>query len=57
MRLDFLRMLPAPLLDNAQRGIIAAHHARAINALDSADEAEAEAIRIVEEEVLPPWLI
>lgn len=56
LRLDLLRRLPLPDLDCRQQNELMQHHERSIAAYDAADAAEAEAIRIIEEEVLPAWL-
>jgi hypothetical protein len=56
MRLDLLKELPFPELDVARRARIEGHVGASIRARALADESEVEAIRIVEEEVLPAWL-
>lgn len=56
MRLDLVARIPAPELDSSRMSTINRHVGAAINARQAADAAEAEAIRIVEEEVLPVWL-
>jgi hypothetical protein len=56
MRPDLLRTLPFPEVDRATVQLVASHLNAAMAARDDANRAEAEAIRIVEEEVLPAWL-
>jgi hypothetical protein len=56
MRLDLLRRLPYPQLDPLEKRRVEDHIAASVQARDSADQAESEAIRIVEQEVLPSWL-
>jgi hypothetical protein len=56
MRLDLLLSLPFPELTAAQRAAIGQHVEACENARATASAAEAEAVRIVEEEVLPAWL-
>ncbi len=56
MRPDLLRALPFPEVDSATAGRVAAHLHEAMRARDAAERAEAEAIRLVETEVIPAWL-
>lgn len=56
LRIDLIRELPLPDLDPIRGGSLDAAHARSAAAYDAAIEAETEAIRIIEEEVLPAWL-
>jgi type I restriction enzyme S subunit len=56
MRTDLLARLPFPSLDTDSQRAVRSHVANALLAKDAADAAEAEAARIVEEEVLPQWL-
>jgi hypothetical protein len=56
MRLDLLRALPIPDLPPKQRTGVDHHIREALVARTAADTAESEAIRIIEEEVMPAWL-
>ena len=56
MRADLIRALPLPDIDSAKRQEITAHLREAMRARDDAERAEAEAIRLVETEVIPAWL-
>lgn len=56
MRPDLLRALPFPQVDTATAGRVTDHLHEAMRARDAAEHAEAEAIRIVETEVIPAWL-
>ena len=56
MRTDLLAAIPFPSLDVQSRQAVRGHVLEALRAKDAADAAEAEAMRIVEEEVLPQWL-
>jgi hypothetical protein len=56
MRLDLLRELPFPDLDEVHRASIGRHVRASVAARADAEVAEAEVLRIVEEEVLPEWL-
>jgi hypothetical protein len=56
MRLDLLEQLPYPELSPKQRATVAEHLSGAERARIDSAAAETEAIRIVEEEVLPAWL-
>jgi hypothetical protein len=56
LRLDLLRELPFPDLLPERVDGLEKHVASAMAAREEAEAAEAEAIRIVEEEVLPAWL-
>jgi hypothetical protein len=56
MRLDLLRELPFPDPSSVPAESIRHHVLAAEAARIDADEAEAEAIRIIEQEVLPQWL-
>ena len=56
LRIDLIRELPLPELDSNVGASLEAAHARSTASYDAAIEAETEAIRIIEEEVLPAWL-
>ena len=56
MRLDLLALLPYPELSKDERAAVTRHVGMAEQARIAATEAEMEAVRIVEEEVLPQWL-
>lgn len=56
MRLDLLRALPFPDLSSAQKDLVSERLRIALMSRTESEEKEAEAIRIVEEEVLPEWL-
>lgn len=56
MRPDLLLQLPVPALSSTDARAINAHVKAAMKSRVAADAAEAEAIRIIEEEVLPQWL-
>jgi hypothetical protein len=56
MRPDLLRDLPFPDCDPATTRKIAQHLDAAMSAREEADRAEHQAVRILEEEVLPAWL-
>lgn len=56
MRTDLLANLPVPDLDGAVGLTVQELVRSAFASRDKADEAEAEAIRIIEQEVLPQWL-
>lgn len=56
MRPDLLRQLPYPDLRPPEIERVDLHVAASTQARESADLAEGEALRIVEEEVLPVWL-
>jgi hypothetical protein len=56
MRIDLLKLLPFPELSTGTMNVIRDHVLNAEVARTEADRAEAEAIRIIEEEVLPQWL-
>jgi len=56
MRLDLLEELPFPDVTDKQRAEVGAHLAKAESARCDAAAAEAEAVHIVESEVLPAWL-
>ena len=56
MRQDLLRSLPLPEMTTAERELIDARILAAAGASESAARAEDEAVRIIEEEVLPQWL-
>lgn len=56
LRPDLLRALPLPELSRAQATRISKCVDDASEAREAADRAEAEAVRIIEEEVLPQWL-
>jgi type I restriction enzyme S subunit len=57
MRGDLLSQLPIPDLRGATATCIQNYVRTAFAARDSGDQAEAEAIRIIEQEVLPQWLM
>jgi len=48
--------LPCPALDKTQQATISRHVRQGMASREQADAAEAEAVRIIEQEVLPPWL-
>jgi hypothetical protein len=56
MRIDLLKQLPFPEISTATLNKIRDHVLSAEVARTEADRAEAEAIRIIEQEVLPQWL-
>jgi len=56
MRMDLLNQLPFPDPSTIPHNVIRLHVLQAEAARIEADEAEAEAIRIIEQEVLPQWL-
>lgn len=56
VRIDLLRDLPMPSLSDADRHSVRTHLQRGLAEKLAADTAEAEAIRIIEQEVLPQWL-
>lgn len=56
MRPDLLRELPFPEVSPEKRKTIKRHVHAAAEARETSDASEVEAIRIVEEEVLPKWL-
>jgi len=56
MRPDLLMALPFPELDASGTAAVSSNVSQAMKALQQADAAEADATRIVEEEVLPQWL-
>ena len=56
MHLGLLAEIPVPELDATTRTEISLLVGRAVDAWQTASSAEAEAVRIVEEEVLPQWL-
>jgi hypothetical protein len=56
MRPDQHRALPFPDVDEATAARVKQHLLEAMRARDAADRAEAEAIRLVETEVIPEWL-
>jgi hypothetical protein len=56
LRFDLLRALPFPSLSPPLQRRVNEHVSSARVARSSAEDAEAEAIRIIEEEVMPPWL-
>jgi len=51
-----MRRLPIPDLDLAQLAQLESAVAQAMGARVAAERAEKEAIRVIEEEVLPEWL-
>jgi hypothetical protein len=56
MHCGLLRELPVPQLNPKSHETVKYHVSRAVAARVAATQAENEAIRIVEEEVLPEWL-
>jgi len=56
MREDMLRALPVPNWPTDLEGRVSRLIRSAFTARDKAEQAEAEAIRIIEQEVLPAWL-
>lgn len=56
LRFDLLRALPFPSLSSPLQRQVDAHVRSAREARASAEDAESEAIRIIEEEVMPAWL-
>jgi hypothetical protein len=56
MRLDLLRDLPVPELLPLQRTALERHIRESLASRTAGDAAEVEAIRIIEEEVMPAWL-
>jgi hypothetical protein len=56
MHIGLLRRLPVPNLGKTTEQEVRTHISAAISGRASANNAEAEAVRIVEEEVLPKWL-
>lgn len=56
MRLDLVKNLPVPTLDSSISQQVNTHVKNALEARVTAANAEKEAVRIIEEEVLPEWL-
>jgi hypothetical protein len=56
LRPSLIRALPFPEVDEKTKTLIDSHVEAAINARVTAANAEKEAIRIIEDEVLPQWL-
>lgn len=56
MRLDLLNDLPYPHASRTQRLLVEKHLTAAETARNAGTAAESEAVRIIEEEVLPAWL-
>lgn len=56
MRLDLLKEIPFPDLSKSHVARIETHVSAAETARVSAGDAESEAVRIIEEEVMPAWL-
>jgi hypothetical protein len=56
MRADLIRALPLPSIDTATKDRVSAHLTAAMQARDAAERGEAEAIRLIETEVIPAWL-
>ena len=56
LRLDLLTSLPIPDIGSAKLQAIGAFVQQAVNARIEAAKAEEEAIRIIEQEVIPAWL-
>jgi hypothetical protein len=56
LRPDLLLKLPIPEVESGRRAGIARALEAAVDAQAAAEHGEAEAIRLIEEEVLPQWL-
>ncbi|AUX23768.1 uncharacterized protein SOCEGT47_042980 [Sorangium cellulosum] len=56
MRPDLLARLPFPEVDKCSERRLGQHIENSIDARQEAEQSESEAIRIIEEEVLPAWL-
>jgi hypothetical protein len=56
MRPELLRDLPFPEADSKTFSKVHGHLDTAMTAKNTANEAENEAVRIIEQEVLPSWL-
>jgi type I restriction enzyme S subunit len=56
LRLDLLRQIPLPEIEPAAEARLREHHRAAIASYDAAAGAEAAAVRLIEERVLPAWL-
>ncbi|NNC16692.1 hypothetical protein HJC22_13300 [Corallococcus exiguus] len=56
LRFDLLQELPFPEINEEQASAVQAHIARSIEARSAAAHAEYQAVRIIEDEVLPAWL-
>jgi len=56
MHLGLLASLPCPHLNDANRAAVSNHVQAAIKARTASETAENEAVRIIEQEVLPSWL-
>lgn len=56
VRIDLLRQLPIPALSEVDRCLIRGFLQEGLKEKFEADRAEADAIRIIEQEVLPQWL-
>lgn len=56
MHPELISRLPCPSPSDSQRSLISQHVQKAMTLREMSDDAEAEAIRIIEQEVLPPWL-
>jgi hypothetical protein len=56
MRMDLLKMLPFPEVSSGTMNLVRTYVLSAELARIEADRAESEALRIIEEEVLPQWL-
>lgn len=56
LRPDLVRALPIPDVDSTVSADITGHLNTAMQARDEANRAEAEAVRLVETEVIPAWL-
>ena len=56
MRLDLVSSLPYPNIPEPKRKTISSHVREAIEARRKADQMEADAVGILETEVLPAWL-
>jgi len=56
VRLDLVAALPTPSLETKQAEILKSRLIEAVEARNTASASEAEAVRIIEEEVLPQWL-
>jgi hypothetical protein len=56
MHIGILKEVPVPTLDSKISAIVRQHLATAVSSRARANAAESDAVRIVEEEVLPEWL-
>jgi hypothetical protein len=56
MRPDLLRLLPFPEVPAGVAELAGKHLDEAVRARTAADKAESEALRVIDEEVVPEWL-